>query len=201
MQVTGSSATDIGEGGFFTVTANVMIKAGVQASLVEWQGGAHVWNGKNNALVVNLKTKHDTTFAATFNSLRLEVDKWHFVGVSYDKTTKEFTGFLDGRHEVVTVGYQDIKTEPTAITFGKRIDEGFLNGGMSCVMLFNLALTSNGMVKVMDYCKYVANDKGRWKINLRMQHGTKLRFVKVGWLHSIGVENRNRSLVDQNCDS
>jgi hypothetical protein len=140
LSVKGSSSMDVGSNGSFTFTAFVRIQRKT-AAFLEYNEGVHIWSYHSNYLYTNLVNRAPFFSRSTnFKTLALTLGSWHFIAVSYDKTSSKLTAVIYEKLEQREPGGFDLYTQTNPILLGTRfgITSGYLLGDMSCAMLFSI---------------------------------------------------------------
>ncbi|XP_064647068.1 uncharacterized protein LOC135499937 [Lineus longissimus] len=151
----------------FTLTGYLKLLSGTQAPIMEWPGtqgklfGLMVWAWPNSNLYVSI-----TGYGNPGHIFDMQFSNgvWMFFGLSYDKSSRKVIGYMDGVTRETRVKFESTSVAPdtsaSLVNFGKRDRGGtsdhdgdkFLNGEMSCVMLFDRGLTADDMKRAKTFC-------------------------------------------------
>ncbi|XP_064646979.1 uncharacterized protein LOC135500000 [Lineus longissimus] len=140
----------------FTLTGYLKLLSGTQAPIMEWPGkslsfGSLVWVWPKMTLHISIIGRG--TPGHVFD-MKFSHGVWMFFGVSYDKSSRNVIGYLDGFTPETQLESTSAAPDTSAslVNFGKQVRSASLNASMSCVMLFDRGLTADDMKRAKTFC-------------------------------------------------
>ncbi|XP_064630328.1 mucin-2-like isoform X2 [Lineus longissimus] len=197
MDIPASSILDVGAGGSFSYTGFIKLD----------RTGGYIWAWlgptpqsaitiSNQRLLVILQSL-DIGVGFTDPKLpQVELNRWSFIGVSYDYTNLLLRIKINEDDHVVPMPRLRARTDGSQIYVGKQphtvvSDANSFRGSMSCLMLFDVALDASAMERVRAYCLvYNAEVRSKKPCSKMGEHG------KVSPHHSISVYHKKHSEGD-----
>ncbi|XP_064642643.1 uncharacterized protein LOC135496965 isoform X2 [Lineus longissimus] len=153
-----SESMDVGANGSFTFTAFVKT-AKSTAAFIDYNQNSpyalHIWSYPSFTLNANMPSRSPhRSHEKYFLSLKLTANTWHFIGVSQDSPKTKLIGVVDDKSETDDFGGWKVYTNTSETYLGRRLSESnsFLEGKMSCTMLFNVPLSFNEMQRARKFC-------------------------------------------------
>jgi hypothetical protein len=118
--------------------------------------GLFFWIWPNTKFAIHIP---DSTSTTSYESrpLPMTLNAWHFFAASYNYNTGKLTMKVDSDTWTVDAPKMHARTKVPLVYIGRRyrstsISESWYKGKMSCVMLFDQALTADKMEEARKYC-------------------------------------------------
>jgi hypothetical protein len=158
MKIARTALLDVGATGSFAYTSFINTDKST-ACLWEWTDQTYVWSWTYKELVANFPSRVNTQRYYNTESLPLEYNKWLFIGVSFDVVKWKLVLKVNDNVKSFNVSPRNLaRTTASWIHLGHRSGSGsieqksYYRGRMSCVMLYNVALTPEEMERAMRFC-------------------------------------------------
>ncbi|XP_064637462.1 uncharacterized protein LOC135493812 [Lineus longissimus] len=171
LKVTMTPLLDVGKTGSFSYAAYIYPQ-GSSGCLFEWSinpYGTNIWliasadNVPEILVTIKNSISNDADSRGYDKKLPLKLNEWNFVGVVYDFKEGVLSVMVDDATITVNRGKVKALTNVPFIYIGVRPPPQLLSstspfsGKMTCIMLWNQALTGEEMTRVREFC----SDRGR----------------------------------------
>ncbi|XP_064626600.1 uncharacterized protein LOC135487130 [Lineus longissimus] len=166
LNITRTPMLDVGVNGSFSYSAYVY-STKTTGCLLEWDPmgsvGTHglmFWIWPNSEFFIHIPGTgtgpHGT--GSNIPELAVTLNDWHFVAASYNYQTGQLIMKVDSWLWTKSKIKRHAKTDSSFLWIGKRTreksipEQSWFEGRMSCVMLFNQALTEDNLEELRTYC-------------------------------------------------
>ena len=123
--------------------------------LLYWNGGRGVDFRTLSPSTVSVQfTKRGGETVPSLNNSTLDLlNRWHYIGASYDHNTGTATLWLGGKNvQQLNLGQLELKTNGDMVIGGGQGDGDSFEGRVSCVQIYNKVLSEDEVVAVKDRC-------------------------------------------------